>query len=311
MLLAAGAAGGAIGLAILAATLLARIAEERDLSDRLQTVLRPADREATARARSGFGAMLLLPVSRIGEMLRDSALISEKEVGEIKHAVAAVGLDPRHAVPVVFGAKAMLLVILPLGAFAYVMAADLEFMQGALAIGGALVLAVFAPNWVLGLLRRPFQTNLRKGLPDALDLLVVAAEAGLGLESAVDRVAREMAGSNRPIALELNTLVQELRMLPDRHLALERLGDRTNMDSFRRLGATLSQTFRYGTPLAEALRVLAAEMREERMLRIEEKAVRLPALLIGPLILFILPALFIALLGPSIMEIGKTLGGTR
>ncbi len=120
-----------------------------------------------------------------------------------------------------------------------------------------------------------------------------------------------MAGSNRAIALEMTILVQELRLLPDRRMALQRMGERTGMESFRRLGATLSQTLRYGTPLAAALRTLAAEMREERMLRIEEKAIRLPALLIGPLILFILPALFIALIGPSVVELGNSMGGSR
>ena len=92
-------------------------------------------------------------------------------------------------------------------------------------------------------------------------------------------------------------------------MALERMGERTGMDGFKRLAATLSQTLRYGTPLAQALRVLAAEMRQDRQLRLEEKAVRLPAMLILPLILFILPALFIALIGPSILEMGRTFGG--
>jgi tight adherence protein C len=178
-------------------------------------------------------------------------------------------------------------------------------------VAGGLALAVLLPNWIINALRRPYQNRLRKGLPDALDLLVVAAEAGLGLETAVDRVAREMEGSNRAIALELNILVQELRMLPDRRTALERMGERTDIEGFKRLAATLSQTLRYGTPLAQAMRVLASELRQERMLRIEEKAIRLPAMLVGPLILFILPALFIALIGPSVLEIGRTMGGTQ
>jgi tight adherence protein C len=117
-----------------------------------------------------------------------------------------------------------------------------------------------------------------------------------------------MEGSNRAISLELNILVQELRMLPDRRMALERMGERTDIEGFKRLGTTLAQTLRFGTPLAQALRVLSGEMRQERMLRLEEKAIRLPALLVGPLILFILPALFIALIGPSVLEIGKIMG---
>jgi tight adherence protein C len=311
LLLAAGAAGGAIGLAVLAAALLARGAEERDLASRMRAVVRPLERGAGERSKPGLGAAALRPVLRLGEMLRDSAIISEKDISEFQQAVAATGLDARRAVPALIGAKAVLFVLLPLLAFACVVLLEVELIQGAMLVAGALVLAVFGPNWVIGTLRRPFRNKLRKGLPDALDLLVVAAEAGLGLESALDRVAREMAGSNRAIALELNIVVQEMRMLPDRRMALERMGERTDIEGFKRLGATLSQTLRYGTPLAQALRVLSNEMRQERMLRIEEKAIRLPALLVGPLILFILPALFIALIGPSVLEIGKTLGNTQ
>ncbi|WP_161600997.1 type II secretion system F family protein [Teichococcus oryzae] len=152
-------------------------------------------------------------------------------------------------------------------------------------------------------LRRPYVAALSSGLPDALDLLVVCAESGLGLDSAVERVAREMEFSNPAIALELSLLAQELRMLPDRSAALMRLGERTGIESFQRLSATLSQTLRYGTPLAQALRVLAGEMRQERMIRLEERAARLPALLVLPLILFILPCLFIVLIGPSAIRL--------
>jgi tight adherence protein C len=310
LLLAAGAAGGAICLAIFAAALLAHGAEERDLSGRLKSVLRPADHAAAPRVRHGLGLLLLRPVLRLGELLRDSALISAREIGEFQRMMSAAGLDPRRAVPIFIGTKAVLLLALPLGAFGLSVVREAEPMQAALMVAGGLVLAVMVPNRVAGMLRAPFQTRLRKGLPDALDLLVVAAEAGLGLETAVDRVAREMAGSNRAIANEMNILVQELRMLPDRRMALERLAERTELEGFKRLSSTLSQTLRYGTPLAQALRTLASEMRNERMLRIEEKAIRLPALLIGPLILFILPALFIALIGPSILELGQTLGGS-
>lgn len=308
-LLALGAACGAIGLAILAAALLTHGAEERDLSSRLRSVVRPAERGGVPRARRTLATRMLRPFLRLGEILRDSAIISPKEIAVFQSAMTAAGLDPRRAVPVFIGAKAVLLLALPLAACGLAVARDMDRMDGGMAVAGALAVAVMAPNWVVGFLRRPFQNRLRRGLPDALDLMVVGAEAGLGLETAVDRVAREMEGSNRAIAMEMNTLVQELRMLPDRRMALERMAERTDIEGFKRLGSTLSQTLRYGTPLAQALRVLASDMRQERMLRIEEKAIRLPALLIGPLILFILPALFIALIGPSILELGKSFGG--
>lgn len=308
LVLAGAAALVAVGLAVLAAALLARAAEERDVARRMRAVLRPSYARSPRPAGAPLGATLLGPLLRLGELARRSAIVSEADIAGFRKALGAAGLDGARAVHLFVGAKAALLVLLPLGAFGVVTWAELEAMQAAGAVAGGLVLAVLGPNWVLGALRRPYQEKLRKGLPDALDLLVVSAEAGLGLESALDRVAREMEEANRPIALELNLLLQELRMLPDRRIALERMAERTELEGFRRLGATLAQTMRYGTPLAQALRVLSAEMRTERMLRLEEKAIRLPALLVGPLILFILPALFIALVGPSVLEIGRTLG---
>jgi tight adherence protein C len=309
MLLAAAAGLAAMLLAVLAAAIMGRAAEERDVAGRLRSVVRPADRQATRQGASVLGLALLQPLLRLGEVLRDSAIVSHKEIAEFQRALAAAGLNPRRAVPTFIGAKAALIVVLPTLALLAVLIFPFSLMKAILTIFGALVVAVLGPNWVLGRLRRPFQAQLRRGLPDALDLMVVAAEAGLGLESAVDRVAREMGRTNRAIALEFGLLVQELRLLPDRREALERMAERTDMDGFKQLSTTLIQTTRFGTPLAQALRVLASEMRTERQLRLEEKAIRLPALLIGPLILFILPTLFIALLGPSILEMSRGLGG--
>lgn len=309
-LLMVSALGGAICLAMLAALVLGRMAEDRDLSVHLRRMVRDARPGPAKPAGTGIGRTMLAPLVWIGAAVRSSAFVSENDAAELQRSTAAAGLDPRAAVPVLIGAKAALLVVLPAGSLAYAGMSGMEALPGSMLLAGSLCLGILLPNWAVALLRKPFQNRLRLGLPDALDLLVVAAEAGLGLETAVDRVAREMQSSNPGIALEFSILVQELRMLPDRSVALERMGERTGMEGFRRLGATLSQTLRYGTPLAQALRILSAEMRQERMLRIEEKAIRLPALLVGPLILFILPALFIALIGPSVLEIGRQFSGS-
>ena len=310
-MLAMVAAGGALGLAVIAAALIGRSAEERDLSRRLRAVLRPVDQGVQPAGPRG-ASRLVQPLRQIGEAMRKAGvLVSEKDLAELQRAVAAAGFDPRSAVPAFVGVKAVLLVVLPLLALLYAGLQDADLLQIGLWIFGGLVLAIMGPNLLLSALRRPFENKLRQGLPDALDLLVVMADAGLGLETALDRVAREMAATNRPLALEFSLLVQELRIMPDRHSALERFAERSSTDAFRRLGGTLAQTLRYGTPLSRALRVLAAELRAERALRIEEKAVRLPALLIIPLILFIMPCVFIALVGPSVLELGNSLGANR
>ncbi len=140
---------------------------------------------------------------------------------------------------------------------------------------------------------------IRKGMPDSLDLLVVCAEAGLTLDSALKRVAKEMVGACPELAEELELASIELGFLPERRQALINLASRVDLPALRNVVTTLIQSEKYGTPLAGSLRVLSAEFRNERLLRAEEKAARLPAILTVPLILFILPTLFVVLMGPA------------
>lgn len=300
------AVAGAVCLAIIAAILLARGAEDRDMATRVMNVVRPAAPDLTAAAVA-TGTVAAAPFRRLGELLRNTALVSEKDIVDFQIAIAAAGLNPRAAVPTFIGVKAVLMVALPICAYIYATLSHFDVPRTTVVVFLGILIGIFGPNMFLGYLKGKHEEKLRKGLPDALDLLVVTAEAGLGIETALDRVAREIEPNNRPLAISFLVLVQELRILPDRRQALERFAERSNFIGFKRLGATLSQTLKYGTPLAQALRVLAAEMRQDRMLRIEEKAIRLPALLVIPLILFIMPAVFIALVGPSVLELGKGL----
>ncbi len=146
------------------------------------------------------------------------------------------------------------------------------------------------------------QLALRRALPDGLDLLVICAEAGQALDGALVRVSTELVRNSPELADELAVTAAELGFLPERRIALDNLVARTGLPAIRVLAGTLIQTERYGTPLARALRVLAAEMRDERMMRAEEKAARLPAIMTLPLVLFILPTLFIVLLGPAALR---------
>ena len=144
---------------------------------------------------------------------------------------------------------------------------------------------------------------IRKGLPDALDLLVICAEAGLTVDAAFNRVAKELGRAYPELGEEFALTSIELSFLTERRQAFENLAYRVNLDSVRGVVTTMIQTERYGTPLASALRVLSAEFRNERMMRAEEKAARLPAIMTVPLILFILPVLFIVILGPAACSI--------
>ncbi|WP_251567024.1 type II secretion system F family protein [Erythrobacter sp. 3-20A1M] len=145
--------------------------------------------------------------------------------------------------------------------------------------------------------------EIRKGLPDALDLLVICAEAGLTVDAAFGRVARELGSAYPELGEEFTLTSIELSFLSERKQAFDNLAYRVNLESVRGVVTTMIQTERYGTPLASALRVLSAEFRNERMMRAEEKAARLPAIMTIPLILFILPVLFIVILGPAACSI--------
>jgi len=140
---------------------------------------------------------------------------------------------------------------------------------------------------------------IRKGLPDALDLLVICAEAGLTVDAAFTRVARELGRAYPELGDEFSLTAIELSFLSERRQAFENLAYRVALESVRGVVTTMIQTEKYGTPLASALRVLSSEFRNERMMRAEEKAARLPAIMTVPLILFILPVLFIVILGPA------------
>ena len=148
---------------------------------------------------------------------------------------------------------------------------------------------------------------IRKGLPDALDLLVICAEAGLTVDAAFGRVSRELGKAYPELGDEFGLTAIELGFLNERRQAFENLADRVDLEAVRGVVTTMIQTEKYGTPLASALRVLSAEFRNERMMRAEEKAARLPAIMTVPLILFILPTLFVVILGPAACSISDNL----
>jgi tight adherence protein C len=175
-----------------------------------------------------------------------------------------------------------------------------------LAALGAAVLGFFAPDVYLKNLVKKRAHQMELGLPDALDLLVICAEAGLALDASLQRVSRELELTWRELSEEFAITAGELTYLPDRKQAFENLNARTNIAPIRGVVNTLLQTAKFGTPLAQSLRILAAEYREARLIRAEEKAARLPAMLTVPMILFILPTLFIVLLGPAGMSIADT-----
>ena len=149
--------------------------------------------------------------------------------------------------------------------------------------------------------------NILKSLPDVLDLMTICAEAGLSLVSMLERVSRELAMTYPEMSEELSLTSIEIGFLPDRNKALSNLAERCTLRELRGMVSVFIQTEKYGTPIAQALRVLSAEFRQARMLKAEAKAARLPALMTIPMILCILPTLFIVILAPAIVKLMDTI----
>ena len=165
------------------------------------------------------------------------------------------------------------------------------------------LLGFFAPKIYLRNASAKRAKQIQLALPDGLDLMVICAEAGLSLDATLVRVSRELGNGAPELGEEFAMIAAELTFMPDRRVAFDNLNARTNSDGIRAVVNTLQQTAKFGTPLAQSLRVLAAEMRTARITRAEEKAARLPALLTVPMIVFILPCLFIVLGGPAFLRI--------
>jgi len=163
------------------------------------------------------------------------------------------------------------------------------------------------PGIYIGKARKKRYLQIQRSLSDVLDLMTICAEAGLSLAAMLDRVSRELVIAYPQMAEELSLTAIEIGFLPDRNTALSNLAKRCTLAEVRGIVSVLIQTEKYGTPIAQALRVLASEFRQARMLRAEQKAARLPALMTVPMILCILPTLFIVIISPAIVKLLDTI----
>jgi tight adherence protein C len=206
----------------------------------------------------------------------------------------------RFVLPVVLG----IIAVVMLYGFGYF--PKWSWIRRYITVAGVLVGAYKAPDlWLKNRVTKRSHA-IRKGLPDALDLLVICAEAGLTVDAAFGRVSRELGKAYPELGDEFGLTAIELGFLNERRQAFENLANRVDLEAVRGVVTTMIQTEKYGTPLASALRVLSAEFRNERMMRAEEKAARLPAIMTVPLILFILPTLFVVILGPASCSINDS-----
>jgi tight adherence protein C len=226
--------------------------------------------------------------------MRYRRFYSTENLEQLRTIVQSSGFNHHRTLPIWIGVKTVSMFLFPIGAvlvaelFGKPQPTDLLIFT---AIG--VVIGIMGPRLILSVLRRRFNAAIRRGTPDTIDLLVVCSEAGMGLESALERVAEEMNRSNPAMAMVLYGLLDDLRILPNRRDAFEKLG--STSDGLRRFGTMISQSLQYGTPLSQALRAIADELRRDSIIKLEERAHKLGAKLILPMVLFMLPAIFIIL----------------
>ena len=228
---------------------------------------------------------------------------SAEDLEQLRMIVQSSGFNPHQTLPLWIGVKIVSMVLFPLTAIFIAEFSGKPVVDVLVFALIGLVIGIMGPRLILMVLRRRFAKAVRRGAPDAIDLLVVCSEAGMGLESGIERVAEEMTRSNRALAQVLFGLLDDLRILPNRRDAFEKLG--ATSDGMRRFGAMVSQSLQYGTPLSQALRAIAEELRRDSIIKLEERAHKLGAKLLLPMVLFMLPAMFVILGGSSFLHLTR------
>ncbi|MBB1249396.1 type II secretion system F family protein [Rhizobium sp. G21] len=231
------------------------------------------------------------------------ALVDAGTVDKLK----AAGYRSQNALNVFLFARFFLPFLFMMAAALYVFVlgylADQTFMVRLLTVIGLGYLGFYAPNIFISNKINKRQASIRKAWPDALDLMLICVESGVSIEAAIKRVSEEMTVNSPELAEEMVLTNAELSFLQERRAAYENLAKRTQLDSVQAVSQALIQAERYGTPIAQALRVLAQESRDQRMNEAEKKAAALPPKLTVPMILFFLPVLIAVILGPAGIQV--------
>jgi tight adherence protein C len=278
---------GLVALALSAATasfvLIIREIHIRTLNTRvLNAVMGVPSQSAPFRDMTGW-------FSSLG--MRYQRFYAPENLEQLRTILQSSGFNHHRTLPIWIGVKTVCMYIFPIVAFFVAQLLGKPLTDVLIFTLGGVVIGMMGPRLILAVLKRRFDAAIRVGTPDAIDLLVVCSEAGMGLEGALERIAGEMNQTNSATARVLYNLLDDLRILPNRSDAFEKFG--STSDGLRRFGTMVSQTLQYGTPLGQALRGIAADLRRERITKLEERAHKLGAKLTIPMVLFMLPAMFV------------------
>jgi tight adherence protein C len=257
---------------------------------------------------SSIKSSLLKTAGSLGGLVKPK---SEGELSDLRKKFLKAGYRSENAPVIFFGIKTFLAALLPAIFFLIkfsiiktIAIAPLHFMLFLIILA---LIGFYLPDlWLRNRIARR-KESVSEGFPDALDLMVVCVEAGTGLDAAIHRVGEEMELSNKVVSEEFKILSLELRAGKDRRDALKNLALRIDLEDINSLVTLLIQTDKFGTSVGQALRVHSDSMRTRRQQRAEEIAAKIPVKMVFPLILFIFPALFVAIIGPAVIRIFRLL----
>ena len=292
-----------------ALTVLMPVLNRDRLDARMQVMATERDKMRAARLadlakKDGQGRLRTAPKGFMQEIVDRFNLRSVFDSEEVRDRLKMAGLRGqaplvtymffRVAMPVIVAVLALTYLLLDRN---YPLIVNLGISLGAGYVG------FYLPNFFVQNLVQRRQTSIKDAFPDSLDMLLICVQSGMSTEAAFQKVSGEVGATSLELAEELSLTTAELSYLQDRRQAFENLGKRTGIPGIKAVATALIQAERYGTPVGQALRVMARENRDMRMSEAEKKAAALPPKLTVPMIIFFLPVLFVVILGPAIIQV--------
>jgi tight adherence protein C len=259
----------------------------------------------TAGGETALGGLL----PRAGNLLLPS---NRDQLAQLKTRLTQAGIYGPNSVKIFLGVKVLLMVLLPATAAVLPLVLELLTWERAVMIGGvACGVGMLTPSFWLDYQREARKNDLRRAIPDTIDMLVLCMEAGVSLIAAFQRVAEELRIVHPGLAKELNIIQREIQLGLSIGDALMKFGDRCDIDEVRNLATVIQQSERYGASSVKALRVHSESCRQERQQKAEEKAQKASVKILFPTLLCIFPAIFIVILGPAAYQIGSMFSKMR
>ena len=294
-------------------TVLMPVLSRDRLGTRMQIMATERDKMRAARLadiakKDGQGRLRSTPRGFMQEIVDRFNLRSVFDSEDVRDKLKMAGLRGQAPLVTYMFFRVAMPAIIAIVALLYLFVlSDYEYpalVKIGLAVGAAYA-GFYLPNMFVENLVQRRQTSIKNSFPDALDMLLICVQSGMSVEAAFGKVSGEVGSQSLELAEELSLTTAELSYLQERRQAYENLGKRTGIAGIKAVATALIQAERYGTPVGQALRVMAKENRDMRMAEAEKKAAALPPKLTVPMIIFFLPVLFVVILGPAIIQVFK------